>query len=276
MSVLEITGMPSDYDKHNNILIIGKAGNNYMLNKITYSMNAKEVLAAYQDSNLYQAFLLAKTIGAPNIFLMNVQYEFDYIKNVAPTLQLYDFAYVCFTDLYLSASFYDATEEYKKLYYGEFFLEQMNNYNDTIFAFTDKPASLYETVDDYIDSMQVIIDAFKATITSNVSPQNLCFIGNNLTAHNLANVAAIAALCAASLPEYPLYNFGPAVFNIDNSDLGLYEMSYFRNNFLTNTTIENFINFSATVSPEKIMETARIINYIKRELDFSEYEGKPY
>jgi hypothetical protein len=101
-------------------------------------------------------------------------------------------------------------------------------------------------------------------------------VANNLQNHEFANLMVACALCTTDYSKYPEADFGPAIFDIDDFDVDDLELIYFKNNKLTSTTIENLKNFRIEGDQAKIINIDRVIKFIERELDFSEFRGKIY
>jgi hypothetical protein len=260
-------------NKHKNMLLIGSGKTNYMLNKITYFDTSRAVLENYGDSKLSDAFKIAKDLGVSNIFLMNVKHFHDYF-DITTTLKHNDFTYIVPVDLLMSDGYNDSYHNNKRVTYFQYFLETISRFNDSTFVITDKHAALYEDLDAFIDEMMGLIKSFNMNTSKSLQGQNLIFAANNLVNYPMANVVLASSLCISDLDIYPTINFGPAVFNIDTFDVPG-ELVFFKNNVLVNTTVENLLNFGQS-GPEKIVTIDRIIKFIKRELDFSEFKGKPY
>ncbi|MED1125328.1 hypothetical protein [Bacillus atrophaeus] len=261
-------------DMNQTLLLTGKAETNRDINKIVYYSTTEAARAAYGDSELTQAFVVAKSIGVPHIFLINVQNVYDYIE-VANVLKHYDFAYVAPTNIFLGDAFFDASRNNQKVGFFHHILETMSSYNRSTLVATDNHASLYEDIDAYLDDMLNLTRQFKQGITGKMDGKNICFVANNLKDYPLANVVLASILCAGDLGIYPTYRkLGPAVFNIDSFDVGEQELAYFKNNHLTGTTIENLLNFNSKVEPEKIVTVDRIVKYVRRNLDLSRFKGR--
>ncbi len=262
-------------NKHNNILIIGEAKNNHNIKKVAYLDSTEYMKKKYGDSLLYRAFKTAKDMGAPHVFVMNVKNKIDYVDAIN-TLRHYDFSYIVPVGLLLSDFFYNKRENNKKYYYYEYFVKTMAKYNNSVFLATDKHASLYEDIDHFVDDMTGKLNNLKHKLTNvlGISGRNICFVANNLEDYEYSSVVLASAICASDIDEYPSSDlFKKAVFNIDFLDVEEKELIYFKNNILTETTVENLLNFSNR-GPVKILTIDRIVRYIIRELDLSEFKGR--
>lgn len=258
-------------NKHKSMLLLGGAKTNYKLNEVTYFDTVQAVVESYGDCNLTEAFKVAKRFGVENIFLMNVKHAHDYF-DIITTLKHNDFAYVVPVELLMSDGYNDAYHGNKRITYFQYILEEIGGFNDSTLVVTDKHASLYEDMDAFIGEMNGLIDQFHINTSKNLQGQNFIFVANNLVSYQLANVVLASALCVCDLDIYPTLEFGPAVFNIDTFDVES-ELVFFKNNSIAETSIENLLNFGED-GPQKIVTIDRIVKYIKREIDFSEFKGK--
>jgi hypothetical protein len=263
-------------NKHETMLLIGKAANNYALKEVVYSESYDDVVEKYGESELTACFKQAKDLGAPYVFLINVQKDQDYI-DVVNMVKECDFTYVIFTSLLLSDTFgdtYDRTRIHSTIAY---FLGSIGRDTISTFIVTDKHANLYEDVDAFIDSYTETRDNFINFCSTRANLGNVIFVMNNLRNYSLASVPLAAALCTSYITEYPTSDyFGDTVFDIDRWDLKSTDIAYFRANEVRETTVENLLTLNREGGPEKIVFVDRIMKYLKRELDFSEFKGKKY
>lgn len=260
-------------NKHTNMLIIGKAATNYARKQVVYAENYKDVLSAFGDSPLTDAFVTARSFGAPYVFLMNCRQNYDYL-DIAITLKNADFSYIVPVSLLISDEF-DEPKTERRISYIEYLLEQIGTVNDSVFIVTDKRADLYEDIDAFIEDMNKISNDFTYKRRRPAVRENIVFVANNLVQHDLANVPLAAALCTTPINEYPVADFGEAYFLLDQwEDIG--NWAYFQNHTVRNTTVENLLNFELTGNPLKIVFISRIIKMLKRELDFNDFIGKQY
>lgn len=258
--------------KHNNILLIGKAANNNRLKEIVYAENYKDVQKEFGDSDLTSAFKLAKDMGAPYVFLMNLRYNYQ-LFDVAEVLAQNDFAYIVPVNTYLSDLYDDEIGE-RRISYIEYLLEQCRHRNETVFLVTDKHASMYEDLDVYLEAMNAVDEDFRMNMDYSVDPENILFVLNNLENHAMANVALAAAICSTPMKDYPQADFGPAIFSIDAyEDIG--NVAYFMNHTVRTTTVENLVNYCGGV-PQRSFTISRIVKAVIREVDFHEFIGEHY
>ncbi len=260
-------------DQHSNILLIGKAATYYSYKEITYEDDYDEVLKNYGDCNLTTAFKEADDAGVAAIFMLNIHDNFDIFDCINEITQN-DFTYIVPVDMMLSDYFYDTYNNNKKTYYADYLLQQFTKYNESVFVFTDKHASLYEDQDAFLKDMNNISRTIESSLSLTVDREDLIFVANNLLQHQMANVTLAIALVTTDLAEYPTTDFGPPIFLIDQYD-ETYNFAYFKEHTEEATTVENLLNFHS-VSPEKIVTIQRIIKVIKRELDLNEFVGRLY
>jgi len=260
-------------NKHTNMLIIGQGATNYARKQVVYAEKYSEVLSAFGDSELTDAFVTAKQFNAPYVFLMNCRQNYDCL-DIGTTLRAADFSYIVPVSLYLSDEFDDPKTE-RRISYIEYLMEQVGAVNDSVFIVTDKSAELYEDVDAFIEDMNSISAVFSQKRKSPAVKENVVFVVNNLVSHKKANIPLAAALCATPVNRYPEADFGEAYFLLDQwEDIG--NWAYFQNHNVRNTTVENLLNFETVGNPLKIVFVSRIIKLLKRELDFHDFIGKQY
>lgn len=242
---------------------------------IDYYESVEFVKEKYGLSPLASAFEDAKNLGAPHVFLMNIRTPERYIE-AANILRHYDFTYIVPIGLFMSDFFYNKIHGTQMQYYFEYFLRALSLQNNSTLIVTDKHASLYADIDHFLDEMLNISRHFKSKIYTQtlIKGENIYFAANNLQNYSYANVAMAAALCSTPLNKYPEGNFGPTVFYIDNFDIKDNELVFFKNNYLRNTTISNYVNYYKEQTQNKVGTTDRIVKYLIRELDFSEFVGK--
>lgn len=263
-----------NYDLHNNMLIIGKANTNYGILEPHYWNNPSAVSEAYgEKSNLTYAFNEAYNIGVKDIFLLNIQKQRDYLE-VIDTIKQNDFAYIVFTDLFVSDTFSDAADAEKIHNYFAYMLGTIGLKHESVFFVTDKHASLFETLDDYIDYMNNTVGTFKTMCSGKANLENIVITANNLKEKDFANVTLASVICTTAINKYPEYDFGEPIFYIDSTDFPN-DYAYFKTQTVRKTTVENLINCKQG-GPEKVFPVSRILKYIKRAVDYSEFKGRFY
>lgn len=260
-------------DKHTNLLIIGNSDYTNKTCKIEKFDLASQVEEEYgKDSDLYQAYTIAKNYGAPSIYLVNMRTISDF-QNIAKQLIDYDFAYICPTQIKFSDKYTDRynknlTEHYLNL------LSSSCVRNRSFILATDNHSSLYEDIDAFNKDYNAKLAEYTAINNKNKYLDNIIFVGNNLKYVHFCNIVVAAKLAATPINKYPDFDDEDTDFIIDYKDM-LPNVCYFKNNYRTGTTIENLVNLSDE-NPNKSVMVMRIINYLIREMDFEEYIGKNY
>lgn len=261
------------FNKHNNMLLIGKASTMYGYKEITYGDTVEFVLEKYGDSPLYQAFKKAKDNGVETVFLLSIEDARDIFDVIGEIVQ-HDFAYIVPLNIMLTDYFHDTYNQNRKTYYIEYMLRCMGRWSESVIIATDKHATLFEDQDAFKEYMNDAAHSFEYYCTSDLRLDNIVFVANHLKDWKNANLAAAIALCTTDPSQYPTANFGEPVFYIDRWD-NPYNWSYFIAHSDESVTIENLLNFTAA-GPDKIVTIERIVKVIKRELDLSEFEGRLY
>lgn len=260
-------------EKNRDILIIGAADSNKHLKEIVYADSTEEVEKEFgADSELAKAYKLAKSLGAPYVFLLNIRHDYQY-ADIIDVLAQNDFAYIAPINLYLSQPYDDIIHD-RRTPYVQHILKKIGRSNESVFIVTDKHASLYEDIDSYLEDMNQISEGFYLSTGIDENLENILFVLNNLERHNMANVALAAALSASPIGEYPVADFGPAIFDIDAYE-PVQNYAYFMNHGVRETTVENLLNY-LNGSILKVVTISRIVKAIKRALDFSEFIGINY
>lgn len=272
---LEEQEIKKDIDKNKSILIIGEAATNNNINKITYYESEASVLDVYGESELLIAFKTAKNLGAKHIFLCNIKRKEDYIE-VIEIVKQYDFAYVTPLNLLASDYFYDANRNGKKVYYSQFLTESITDINNTLFIFTDKHASLYESFDIFLDHYKNTVNSIKSGLSTKTDKTNLCVITNNIIGEKFSNVILAAELSKVNAGKYPKIKQYEILYDIDIFDIGFIELSYFKKHQDSQVTVENLLNFEESHKPEKVIVIDMIVKYIKRNLDLSYFSGQTF
>lgn len=260
-------------NKHNNVLIIGKAATTYSEKEIGYWKDYDEVLELFGESSLSEAFRMAQSRGVTDIFLMNVQRKNDYLDIIDP-LKQNDFAYIVFTDLLISDFYRDSIDIETEHNYFAYIMGSLGpDHKSTIIA-TDKHSSLFENVDDFIDYMNEVSQKFINCCSGQANKENMLIVANNLSGSQYANINLVSAICTTPVSEYPSADFGQAIFNIDSYDNpGCW--AYFKSHDVRVTTVENLQNCKDS-GMEKVFTVSRTKKYVDRHLDFSDFSGKLY
>ena len=273
INILDNNNLEISINKHSNMLIIGKATTSYSYKTITYQNDYDFVLKNYGDSDLTEAFKIAQDNLVEDIFLLNIQDNYD-LFDVVEDLKQHDFTYIVLINTFISDFYYDSYNYNKKTYYIEYLLKEIKNSNDSIFILTDKHASLYEDQEAFLKDMNLISNNINENISTYINKENLIFVANNLIDYKMSNVILAAALCTTDISLYPTSNFGDAIYLIDQY-CDTFNFAYFKGHISIPTTVENLLNFS-DLGPEKIVSIQRIIKMIKREMSFNEFCGRLY
>lgn len=266
--------LKKDIDRNHNMLILGKSET-----RAAGQLQYFETISACEkfygnNSTIASCFRAAKTIGVTDVFTVSFSTYTD-LMNIVQLLQQYEFTYIAPVDILTSEYYNNPYRNNKRTYYLQYLMEQIDGKTDSTFLVTDKHASLYEDIDAFINDMSEIVFRFKNSFTKNSIRANCIFVDNNLERYKWANVILAAMLCISDIPEYPVYdNLGPAIFDIDSADT-TDEQVYFKNNTLIPTSVENLLNL-ADRHLIKIVVINKILKYIARNMDFSEFIGKLY
>ena len=261
----------NNIDLENSILILGAADTNYKENIITKFNSLLEVEDCYGDnSDLTLAYKEAISLKAENVYLCNCFKVTDYITIINTLIDI-DFEYI--VPLF---SFSDSftTSDNNHMYLSEFYSNMLSD-NISQLIITEKHASLYENIDSYIKTMNLIANNFKNHCFNKLyNGENLSFVLNNLQNYKFANVVLASILSLTNLKYYPMVNVGDVVFDLNENDFYGNEIAFFSYNNLTNTTIENFKNFKYKAAPEKYVLIHLIKQKVLRSLNLDEYKGK--
>lgn len=261
----------NNIDLENSILILGAADTNYKENIITKFNSLLEVEDCYGDnSDLTLAYKEAISLKAENVYLCNCFKVTDYITIINTLIDI-DFEYI--VPLF---SFSDSftTSDNNHMYLSEFYSNMLSD-NISQLIITEKHASLYENIDSYIKTMNLIANNFKSHCFNKLyNGENLSFVLNNLQNYKFANVILASILSLTNLKYYPMVNVGDVVFDLNENDFYGNEIAFYSYNNLTNTTIENFKNFKYKAAPEKYVLIHLIKQKVLRSLNLDEYKGK--
>lgn len=259
------------------MLILGKANNEYKLNEFVYPESYSEMCKMFgDDSELTVAYRDAINNGAKTVFVMNCYKTSDYIESISYVSQ-YNFAYVVPVGIHASDKFY-LSETNSEMYFAEYYLGEFRKHTNSMLIFTEKHASLYENIDNYLTDMQVKISVFKdkAKYMLDLNGRNLAFCLNCLKESNYANVVLAASLCKTNTGEYPNPINYKSTYDFNSNDFYVEDIIYFKNNIHINTSIENLKNFRTQQDAIKLISIDRVIKYMERTLDTSFVIGKLY
>jgi len=259
---------------NNSILIIGEGSTTYGINQIIKQDSLKLVAGLYgENSELTQAFELAQSIGATNIYLANAQSKTAHI-DIMQIARQHNFTYIVPIGVRFSDKAFNKQLN-RSMTFAEIFLRITTVMTDSIIVMTDNHASLYEDIDSYLNDMFDKIKFFKTEAQSILdNGRQLWLVGNNLKDVPYANVLLTAIMAITDLPAYPDYAIPEAIFNIDEIDVDNKELIYFKNNVYANNSIENFVNFHNEYNAYKIAPIDMVIRQINEDIDLSYFSGK--
>lgn len=270
----------SSYKDSNNIysiksiLIIGKGKYSGKSGEIYKPKSYEEAYNLYGESDLLDAYNAATMYGCiDNTFFLNAYKTTDFIECVN-ILKHYSFMYIVPISINIDTKLYISKYE-KEMYLIEYYLLEIT---ESRIICTDRKAELYEDIDDYINDMSNKVITFKEqcqfALTGNGS--NLYFICNNLKNIKYSNII-LSFMLSKSVPGvYPSEISEEVVFDIDNDDITVPEIIFFKSNHLIGTTVENLNNFRTIFDQNKIITIYTVIKYIERTVDLSFVNGKFY
>ena len=225
------------------------------------------------DSFFTEAWILLKNrFNAENVYVLNLD-SWDDLKDQDELFQQEDFTYIVPIGLYLTDSYTDIFE-HKKYYYAQLLAWMIHRSMSTV-IFTGQHATGFNTLTEYLAHELKEIDTVRSSF-QNLKRNNVIYVSNCLYAYPYANVV-LAGMLLGDIGDYPsvddLYN---ACFDIDWCDIP-FDMVFFRNNYLTNTSVENLMNFANDDNILKSVTVDRIVKYIARHWpDLDEFIGTRY
>lgn len=270
MATIEINKNQSNTysDKTNSILLIGHGETEYNNKQILLCNDIDEVEYNYgTSSDLYEAYKEAREITSCDIYTCNCFLFTDYIDILDKIREEYGF--IC--PLFKFSEFYKNSSN--KVYLAKLYSNIIRDRISQI-LFTDNHASLYENLEQFQKDMSNINYDFKNSPGVLSNGENLGFVLNVLKNYKFANVVLASVLVQADLKYYPQKNLGDVVFDLCNDDFYGQELIYFSYNSITNTTIENLLNYMSKPCPEKFIPVHLIIQKIRRALKFEKFKGK--
>ena len=268
--------LTSEINKSNSILLIGSGFTNNRVNEIYKPIDINDMKKNYGDSELTTAYTECYLYGATNIFVINCYKTTDFI-DIIDYIKYYNFSYIVPIDIKISDIFYSDYEN-RSMYFAEFYLKNFGEYTNSLIIFTDEHASLYEDIDSFIKDMNEKITNFKNDneFLLSLYGRNLAFCTNNIKDRKYSNAILASILSNTYIGNYPDEILDDAIFNLDDNDITIQEIIYFKNNFLINTTVENLKNFRTKNDPNKIIPIDMVIKYIEKKIDMSFIIGKTY
>lgn len=268
------TEIISNTDNENSIVLIGAGNTNKYLNTPIQIQDKKNMNNIFGDSELTNAYNSCfDTCDNPNnIFVINCRRISDYILIIDLLVQ-YNFKYVVPIGINFSDKFYNSIDN-KNISYVNFYLSNLGKNTNSCILMTDEHASKYEDIDDFLLDMnnkynEICTNSYGSIIEYG---RNMILVANNLKNDYFANASLAGSLLNSDF-EYPIANFGEAVFDIDDFDMKI-PMCFFHNNVLRETTVENLYNLRSDNDEAKMVTIDLILRYIERHIDFSKYKGK--
>lgn len=256
------------------ILLIGLGTNKINLNKIVEASNISDVEKFYgNNSCFFKAFKILKRLNKTDkIYILNLD-TWEDVKDQETIFEDMNFDYICPLDLRLDDFYFDSFYN-RNLTYSQLLLLMLHNAVSTMII-SGVRASYYETLDDYLNAENEILKKTEYRF-SNLRKENLMYVSNNLKSYEYPNVVLAAILTITDYAEYPSSSLlGDSIFEIDLVDVPK-NLIFFKNNFLTGVTIENFVTFSRDISL-KIGTVNRILKYFYfNDVNLDKFLGKPY
>lgn len=269
-----------DKDKKN-ILIIGPANNENERCAIINPVTLDNALGLFEDSSLYDSYKKALSItNNTNIYLSNCYTTDDYMTLFNKIIQ-YDFDYIVPIGIYASDVFYNKITKTHE-YYSNYFLNTLSEADNlATLIMTEKHASLYNDIDDYLKDMSKrnydYINTPSTLKTLSKCGSNLIVTLNMLQDVEYSSVILGSILSINDSHDYPSsFSYKP-VFNIDSNDIknSNYNYVYFKFNYILNTTFaENLLNYKTTKDIYKNVLVNELIKSVLKALDLSEFRGK--
>lgn len=279
--ILEDTSIKIDKNKKN-ILILGEADTDKKRLEILNPKNDSEAMTYYGDSDLYNAYKEAYKITKDNnIYTLNTFYITDPIEAIDLIIH-YDFNYIVPTSFFASDFFINPKTEIKTSYLA-FYLSELAKIKSfsTIIA-TDRHASLYEDIDDYIYEMRDIVEDLCSINSMKFDEygNNAIFVLNNFEKIEFSNVVLAAILSQVQYAEHPMQleeSEYKLVYDFDYRDIMSKNISYFKHNlYERDVTIDNFYNLRTTYDEYKIVMIDETIKELYRRIDLDEFKGRLY
>lgn len=262
-----------------NILIIGPAINDNKRGSIINPVTLINAFDLYGDSDLYFSYKDAVSItNDTNVYLSNCYATSDYLTLFNEIIQ-YDFDYIVPIGIYSSDAFYNIlTKSYE--YYSNYFLNILHEANSlSTLIMTDKHASLYSDIDNYLNDMN---NKYYNYINTPSTLKIISTYGFNLviTFNMLQDVAYSNVILSSMLSINNSYNYPnpisfKPIFNFDNNDIKNSNYVYFKFNYpLDATSAENLLNFRTIKDVYKNILINELIRSILKILDLNDFKGK--
>ena len=240
-----------EIDRHKSVLLIGIGATNKYLHDIVKPERVSEAREVFGDSDLVDSYeLLVRDIEDKDIFIMNIEVMTDYL-DIAPLVSSYEFSYVVPIDVGISNFFYDPNRD-GKTFYIQHLMESLPEENKTVFLVTDTHASLYQDMDQFLESMNYREQEFKNSVQFKKTKRHALFVANNLDNIAYGNVELCRMILLTDINEYPTDSDElHAIFSLDFND-NVSSMAYFKTHADKTTSVENLLNFDDEEEPTKI------------------------
>lgn len=258
----------------NSIVLVGPAATNSRIGAPYKPNSYSEALSLYGDSPVVAAYKECSATGADNIYILNTRKMNNYIE-AASVLMQNDFGYIVPIDINFSDTFYNPNLQ-KQIPYLEHYLYSLGQYTKSVIVMSDIHADAFVDLDSFIENMAAKVNRITASSGAVTAyGRNAILVANMLSTYRYANSVLAGALSVSEF-SYPEFDFGPAVFDMDDSDIGSTPLVYFRDNLLREATAENLYNLRPSKDADRFVPIDIAVRYIQRNLDLSQYKGKLY
>lgn len=249
------------------LLIIGKGDTTYKLNQVLPIQNSKTAMLYGEEGELSEACLRALTYADHSIYACNVHTLEDYFE-VIPQIRQNQFDFITPISLFFDTSF--QTYDGQVLKALIVFIEQVELANARFFI-TDRHASLFQTVEQFISHYEKLAYDIKHTLNP-LYFKNVSIIANHLEESLSANVDAAMSFIISTPGHFPQATFGTTLYQLEQTDF-IHPIVYFRENTLIPTTIENLFHLE-----QKGLEANLVIQnmliYINQLIDLDRFKTR--
>ena len=258
----------------NSILLVGLGTNKFKLNEIVETTDLDYIKNNFgADSCFFKASVLAEKFGQNHdLYILNLD-TWEDIKYQEEILLDLNFDYIVPLDLYIDDSYYDRYYQ-KKLTYSQLILLLLHK-TVTTMILTGPHAKDYENLDAFLSSEAERLNNVEYRF-DNLRKNGMIYVANILANYTYANVILATMLANTDYGEYPSSSILESpVFDIDYSDVSN-RMVYFKNNYLTGTTVENLVNFDKNYIT-RLVPVYKIIKYFYfHRADLDKFIGQAY
>lgn len=258
----------------NSILLVGLGTNKFKLNEIVETTDLDYIKNNFgADSCFFKASVLAEKFGQNHdLYILNLD-TWEDIKYQEEILLDLNFDYIVPLDLYIDDSYYDRYYQ-KKLTYSQLILLLLHK-TVTTMILTGPHAKDYENLDAFLNSEAERLNNVEYRF-DNLRKNGMIYVANILANYTYANVILATMLANTDYGEYPSSSILESpVFDIDYSDVSN-RMVYFKNNYLTGTTVENLVNFDKNYIT-RLVPVYKIIKYFYfHRADLDKFIGQAY